>query len=143
MCTHLHCLPVMKREEDRQALRRAVVSGDKHFFLGTDSAPHLEAKKSGYRAPGGIFTAHAALELYFQVFEEDGGYVNALQGFVSENGPKFYGLPVSNKYIELRRERWTVNDVIRVSDGGLIVPFFFEEDPARRRPLQWRLSTAT
>lgn len=108
---HLYCLPVAKREQHRLALIEAATSGEESFFLGTDTAPHAaEAKESGCGCAG-IFTALNAIELYAQVFEEHGA-LDKLEGFASMNGPKFYGLPVNEETITLKREPWTVPDAI-------------------------------
>lgn len=139
MSPDLHCLPVIKRDEDRQALRRAVTSGNAHFFLGTDSAPHLENKKRAHRAPGGIFTAHAAIELYAQIFSDE-GKIKHLEAFASLNGSRFYGLPPNETVISLQRTEWTVDDRIEVPNtGSSLWPFLFEENAEDRQPLQWRL----
>lgn len=138
---HYHCLPVIKREEDRQALRKAVTSGNPHFFLGTDSAPHLISSKRRYRAPGGIFTAHAALELYTQVFEEENA-LEKLEAFASLNGARFYGVPINATYLSLRKEKWTVDQpVLLPYSNEFIYPFLYEEKKVNRQPIHWRLQT--
>ncbi len=99
---HLYCLPIAKREEDRLALRAAAISGSPKFFLGTDSAPHsVEAKECACGAAG-IFCAATALEVYAQVFDEEGA-LDRLEGFASLNGPGFYGLPPNEERITLAR----------------------------------------
>lgn len=129
---HLYCLPIAKREEDRQALRRAVTSGDPHFFLGTDSAPHALAQKEGARGAAGIFTAPAALELYAEIFEEDGA-LDRLEAFASCHGPRFYGLPVNEGEVTLVREPFLVP--ARIGEGeNTLVPFRAGES------LCWRLA---
>jgi len=100
---HYYCLPVLKRERDRQALLDAVVAGDQRFFLGTDSAPHARGTKETACGCAGIYSAHAALELYAEIFD-DAGALPRLQGFASEFGPAFYGLPLNEGHITLRRE---------------------------------------
>lgn len=107
MRPHNFCLPLLKRESDRLALLDAVVSGDPRFFLGTDSAPHARATKENACGCAGIYSAHAALELYAQVFE-DAGALHRLEAFAAEFGPRFYGLPLNEDFITLRRETWTV-----------------------------------
>jgi dihydroorotase len=104
---HTYCLPVLKRNIHQQALRDAVADGSKKFFLGTDSAPHTQDSKENACGCAGCFTAHAALELYAQVFEELGS-LDKLEAFASFNGPDFYGLPRNTDTITLRREPWTV-----------------------------------
>jgi dihydroorotase len=112
---HHYCLPVLKREEDREALVEAAVSGNPKFFLGTDSAPHARAAKEAASGCAGIYTAHAAIELYAVAFEEAGA-LDRLEGFASEFGPRFYGLPVNSERITLVREEWKVPE--RLAFGG-------------------------
>jgi dihydroorotase len=129
---HLYCLPIAKREKDRQALRRAATSGDPHFFLGTDSAPHGLAQKEGPRGAAGIFTAPAALELYAEAFEEEGA-PDRLEAFASLHGPRFYGLPVNETRVRLVREPFLVPP--RVGEGrDAVIPFRAGES------LRWRLA---
>jgi dihydroorotase len=104
---HLYCLPVLKRERDRQALLDAVIAGDSRFFLGTDSAPHARHTKEAACGCAGIYSAHAALELYAEVFEQVGA-LSRLEAFASEFGPKFYGLPLNSGTVSLVREAWQV-----------------------------------
>jgi dihydroorotase len=128
---HLYCLPIAKREKHRRALRRAATSGNPAFFLGTDSAPHAVPTKETACGCAGIFTAPAALELYAEVFEEEGA-LDRLDAFASLNGPKFYRLPVNESRITLRREPWTVPE--RVGEGdNAVAPFRAGET------LRWRL----
>ena len=112
---HHYCLPVLKREEDREALVEAAVSGNPKFFLGTDSAPHARAAKEAACGCAGIYTAHAAIELYAIAFEEAGA-LDKLEGFASEFGARFYGLPVNGERITLLREDWRVPE--RLAFGG-------------------------
>jgi dihydroorotase len=104
---HLYCLPVLKRERDRIALLDAVASGDQRFFLGTDSAPHARGTKEAACGCAGIYSAHAALELYAEVFEQ-AGILPRLEAFASEFGARFYGLPLNAGMITLERQEWTV-----------------------------------
>lgn len=104
---HLYCLPVLKRDSHQQALIEAATGGDPKFFLGTDSAPHPVGDKQSSCGCAGIFTAHAALELYAEVFDA----VDALdkfESFASHNGPDFYRLPRNTGTVTLEREPWTV-----------------------------------
>jgi dihydroorotase len=112
---HHYCLPVLKREEHREALVEAVVSGNPKFFLGTDSAPHSRKAKEAPCGCAGIYTAHAAIELYATAFEEAGA-LEKLEDFASVFGARFYGLPVNTDRITLVREEWTVPE--RLSFGG-------------------------
>ena len=104
---HHYCLPVLKRERDRVALLDAVSAGDARFFLGTDSAPHSRHAKEAACGCAGIYSAHAALELYAEVFGQAGA-LPRLEAFASEFGPRFYGLPLNEDRITLRREAWQV-----------------------------------
>lgn len=126
---HLYCLPIAKREVHRLALRKAATSGAGPFFLGTDTAPHEIAAKESACGCAGIFSAPHALELYAQVFEEEGA-LDAFEAFASRNGPAFYGMPVNSDRIALER----VDDVIpetvghspqavKVFRGGEICPW--------------------
>jgi dihydroorotase len=131
---HLYCLPVLKREHDRQALIDAATSDDPRFFLGTDSAPHAKHTKEHACGCAGIFSAHAAIELYAEAFEA-AGKLDRLQAFASERGPDFYGLPRNRDTIELQRQEWTPPASYRFGDDAL-VPFRAGEI------VRWRLSTS-
>jgi dihydroorotase len=129
---HLYCLPIAKREKHREALRRAATSGDRSFFLGTDSAPHAVAAKETGCGCAGIFTAPCALEIYAEVFEEERA-LDRFEAFASLNGPEFYGLPPNRERITLRREPFVVPD--QIGDGSTaIVPFRAGET------VRWRLA---
>ena len=114
---HLYCLPVLKREKHQLALRRAATSGNPKFFLGTDSAPHVAATKETACGCAGCYNAPFALESYAKTFEEEGA-LDRLEGFASEFGPAFYGLPLNTGKVTLERAPVTVPDRI-----GEIVPF--------------------
>jgi dihydroorotase len=104
---HHYCLPVLKREEHRRALVAAAVSGNPKFFLGTDSAPHARAAKEAACGCAGMYTAHAGIELYAEVFEQAGA-LDRLEAFASFHGPDFYRLPRNRDTITLVREAWDV-----------------------------------
>ena len=104
---HLYCLPILKTEDDRQALLGAVTSGCERIFLGTDSAPHTLGSKLSACGCAGVYSAHAALELYATAFEEAGA-LDKLEAFASVNGPNFYGMPLNESTITIAREPWTV-----------------------------------
>jgi dihydroorotase len=104
---HAYCLPVAKREEDRLALREAATSGERCFFLGTDSAPHARGNKESDCGCAGIFCAPVALETYAQVFEEESA-LDRLEGFASVFGANFYGLPLNRGTISLRLHQFKV-----------------------------------
>jgi dihydroorotase len=129
---HLYCLPIAKREKHRLALRRAATSGAPHFFLGTDSAPHAQPTKETACGCAGVFTAPAALEIYAEVFEEEGA-LDRFEAFASLNGPAFYRLPANESRIALRRDARTVPDQIGAG-GEAVVPFRAGETP------RWQLT---
>ena len=104
---HMYCLPVLKREPHRRALVAAATSGNPKFFLGTDSAPHAQGAKESSCGCAGIYTAHAAIELYAEAFE-DAGALDKLEAFASFYGADFYGLPRNRDTITLRRQTWQV-----------------------------------
>jgi dihydroorotase len=104
---HHYCLPILKREEDRRALIEAATGGNPKFFLGTDSAPHARGAKEAACGCAGIYTAHAGIELYAEVFAAANALDN-LEGFASVFGPNFYGLPVNQERITLVKEAWPV-----------------------------------
>ncbi|HUQ13317.1 MAG TPA: dihydroorotase [Novosphingobium sp.] len=128
---HAYCLPVVKRETHRLALRRAATSGSPKFFLGTDSAPHAQSAKEADCGCAGIFNAPCALESYAAVFEAEGA-LDRLQGFASEHGPRFYGLPLNQGSVTLERVPTEVPATIDAG-GTLVVPFHAGET------LGWRL----
>lgn len=134
----LKCMPVIKSPEDRAALRRAAASGDSHFFLGTDSAPHTLSAKLGANPPAGVFTSPAAVELYAQVFEEENALEN-FEKFASLNGPAFYGMNPNTETITLKKETWTLDSDVAVEGGDSIRPFGYDEDPAMRLPIRWKI----
>jgi dihydroorotase len=116
---HHYCLPVLKREEHREALVEAATSGNPKFFLGTDSAPHPRADKEAACGCAGIYTAHAALELYAIAFEEAGA-LDKLEGFASVFGARFYGLPVNEDTVTLMRSEWIVPQRLKFGDHELV-----------------------
>lgn len=129
---HAYCLPVAKRETHRLAIRKAAMSGSPKFFLGTDSAPHARHTKEAACGCAGIFNAPFALESYAVAFDEDGA-LDRLEGFASEYGPRFYGLPLNTGTITLERVETHVPEQIE-ADGAAIVPFHAGET------LGWRLT---
>jgi dihydroorotase len=118
---HHYCLPVLKREPHRRALMRAVTSGNPKFFLGTDSAPHARGAKESCCGAAGVFTAHAALELYAEAFESADA-LDKLEGFASHHGADFYGMPRNAQKITLRKDEWTVPGTYPFGEEPL-VPF--------------------
>ncbi|BFT31731.1 dihydroorotase [Alteromonas sp. D210916BOD_24] len=132
---HNYCLPVLKRNTHQQALREVVASGNKKFFLGTDSAPHAKHKKENACGCAGCYSAWSAIELYAEVFEQL-GVIEKLEGFASHYGADFYGLPRNTTKTTLVREAWTVPEQVALADGTEMVPFFAGQT------LQWKLQTA-
>ena len=124
---HAYCLPVVKREKHRLAVRKAATSGSSKFFLGTDSAPHSREAKESACGCAGLFNAPFALESYVEVFEEEGA-LDKFEAFASVNGPRFYGLPINEETVTFEREELQVPDEI---DG--LVPFHAGD------VLRWRL----
>jgi dihydroorotase len=118
---HYYCLPILKREQDRLALLEAASSGSPRFFLGTDSAPHEKAAKENACGCAGMFTAHAAIELYTEVFDSI-GRLDRLEAFASHFGADFYGLPRHTDRITLLKEPWTPPDSFAFGEG-VIVPY--------------------
>ena len=131
---HLYCLPVLKRETHRQALIQAAISGSPKFFLGTDSAPHAQHAKESACGCAGIYTAHAAIELYAEAFE-DAGALPKLEAFASFYGADFYGLQRNRDSITLRRESWEVPKTLRLGNE-VCVPLRAGES------VRWRVTAA-
>ncbi|MEO8733027.1 MAG: dihydroorotase, partial [Flavobacteriales bacterium] len=118
---HLYCLPILKRATHREALVRAATSGSPKFFLGTDSAPHARPTKETACGCAGIYTAHAAIELYAEVFDAAGA-LDKLEAFASFHGPDHYALPRNTDHITLVRRELHVPEVFPF-DGETVVPF--------------------
>ncbi|MEH6519165.1 MAG: dihydroorotase [Halioglobus sp.] len=115
---HYYCLPILKRNSHQQALREAACSGNPKFFLGTDSAPHSTDTKENDCGCAGVYTAHAAIEFYAEVFEELGA-LDKLEGFASHFGPDFYQLPRNADTITLQKDAWQVANEIPLGDAML------------------------
>jgi len=129
---HMYCLPVAKSERHRLALRRAATLGGPKFFLGSDTAPHWVTDKEKDCGCAGIFSSPVALETYARVFEEEHA-LDRLETFASLNGPRFYGLPVNETRVTLKRARWKVPEKIRVGKAA-VRPFLAGET------LGWRIA---
>lgn len=119
MRPHYYCLPVLKRETHRQALLDAATGGSPKFFLGTDSAPHAQHTKENACGCAGIYSAHTAIELYAEAFEQAGA-LDRLEGFASFFGADFYRLPRNTRQIKLRREDWSVPATLDFADQRLV-----------------------
>lgn len=128
---HWYCLPVLKREVHRQALIDAATSGSPRFFLGTDSAPHARGRKEEACGCAGCYTAYHAMQLYASAFEA-AGRLDALEAFASLNGPAFYGLPVNEGTLTLRRQAKQIPDELPFADQT-VVPL------AAGETLQWEV----
>jgi dihydroorotase len=129
---HYYCLPILKREQHRQALVRAATSGDPRFFLGTDSAPHAKNRKECACGCAGIFSAPLAIELYAEIFEQNNA-LDKLEAFASFHGADFYGLPRNSDTITLQKSDWTVPQHYPFADNDIIVPMHAGETQS------WRL----
>jgi dihydroorotase len=116
---HHYCLPVLKREEHRQALLAAATSGNPKFFLGTDSAPHAKHTKEAACGCAGIYTSHAAIELYAEAFEQVGA-LHQLEAFASFHGADFYQLPRNQDRITLTKQRWQVPPQLGDGQVGIV-----------------------
>lgn len=117
---HFYCLPILKRGTHQQALIEAATSGSKKFFLGTDSAPHAKGMKEAACGCAGSYTAHASLELYTEVFEQEGKLEN-LEAFASHNGPDFYGIPRNSDTVTLTKEEWSIAETMPFGND-IVVP---------------------
>ncbi len=117
---HHYCLPILKRESHRERLVEAATSGSPKFFLGTDSAPHPKSVKETASGCAGIYTAHAAIELYAEAFEQAGA-LDKLEAFASFNGAAFYGLPRNKDSISLLKEKWDVPAQLEFA-GDVLIP---------------------
>jgi dihydroorotase len=115
---HYYCLPVLKREVHRLALVEAATSGSPRFFLGTDSAPHPAALKEHALGCAGCYTAHAAVEMYAEAFD-NAGALDKLEGFASFHGADFYGLPRNTEKVTLRKEAWTAPETVPFGEAEL------------------------
>ncbi len=116
---HYYCLPVLKRETHREALLKAATGGDKKFFLGTDSAPHTQQTKEAACGCAGCYTAHAAIELYAEAFEQAKA-LDKLEAFASFYGADFYGLPRNAQSVTLRKEEWKVPATVGFGEHRLV-----------------------
>ena len=128
---HYYCLPILKRGSHQQALIEAATSGSPRFFLGTDSAPHVQQAKECSCGCAGCYTAHAAIELYAEAFE-NAHALDRLEAFASFHGPDFYGLPRNSRTIRLEKRAWSVPSSYAFG-GEKVVPLRAGER------VQWRL----
>jgi dihydroorotase len=131
---HYYCLPILKTEPDRAALLEAATSGDPRFFLGTDSAPHAQHTKENACGCAGMFSAHAGIELYAEAFET-AGRLERLEGFASDFGADFYGLPRNAERIRLVKQPWQPPANYAMGGGHVLVPMRAGESIA------WKLAS--
>ena len=116
---HHYCLPILKREEHRLALVKAAISGNAKFFLGTDSAPHAKHTKEAACGCAGMYTAHTAIELYAEAFE-NANALDKLEGFASFYGADFYGLPRNKQVVNIERTSWIVPNELALGKERLV-----------------------
>jgi dihydroorotase len=128
---HNYCLPIVKRSSHQQAVLRAALSGNKKFFLGTDSAPHFKNQKESACGCAGIYSALTAIEIYAQIFEENNA-INKLENFASKFGAEFYGIPYNSDHVTLVKKDYLIPDRIKI-DNQEIIPFLAGES------LKWQL----
>lgn len=129
---HHYCLPILKREKHRIALVEAAISGNPKFFLGTDSAPHIRSDKESSCGCAGVYSAHAALPFYTQVFE-DANSLDKLEGFASIYGPTFYGMKPNTDTVTLIKKPWIVPKEYNIGESNTVVPLCSGET------LQWQV----
>ncbi len=115
---HYYCLPVLKREKHRQALRKAATSGNPKFFLGTDSAPHFSHLKENACGCAGCYSAYGAIELYAEVFEQENA-LDKLEAFASFYGADFYQLPRNSRTITLSKQDWQIPENYPIGEHSL------------------------
>ncbi len=116
---HYFCMPILKRSEDQQALMAAAMSGQSKFFLGTDSAPHAVEKKESGCGCAGIYSAHAAIEFYAEIFEKNNA-LDKLENFASRFGAEFYQLPINKNKIELIKKPWKIAEKLSFGESQLV-----------------------
>ncbi|AFZ82480.1 dihydroorotase [Candidatus Kinetoplastidibacterium crithidiae] len=116
---HLYCLPILKAEEHRKAILKAVFSGSARFFLGTDSAPHIRSLKENRCGCAGCYNAYNAMALYASIFDENNS-LDKLEAFASFNGPDFYGLPRNRDFFVLHRKENIIPDMLEIGKIQLI-----------------------
>lgn len=133
---HNYCLPVAKREAHRMALVAAATSGDAKFFLGTDSAPHAQEKKESSCGCAGIYSACGALAHYLEVFAAE-KKLEQFEAFASINGAKFYGLPVNQEKVRIKKAAWKMPDTLPLSEQRVVIPFRAGESIAWHAEVQY------
>ena len=128
---HNYCLPIVKRSSHQQSILVAALSGNKKFFLGTDSAPHFRNQKESACGCAGIYSAYSAIEIYTQIFDENKA-LNKLENFTSKYGAEFYGIPYNTEHITLVKKDYDIPEIIKI-DNQELIPFLAGET------LKWQL----
>ena len=135
----LHCKPLIKRAEDREAVRSLATKGLPFVSAGTDTAPHPEAKKFSSCCAFGVFNSPVAVEMYAQVFDEMNA-LDKLEGFLSLNGPRFFGIEPSTETITLVKKDWQVTDPVVTSEGVKVWPVGHKEHGLGNETFHWQIS---
>ena len=135
----LHCKPLIKRAEDREAVRALATKGLPFISAGTDTAPHAENKKFSSCCAFGVFNSPVAVEMYTQVFDEMNA-LNNLEGFLSLNGPKFFGIEPSSEQITLVKKDWQVTDPVVTAEGIKVWPVGHKEHGLGNETFHWQIS---
>lgn len=132
---HYYCLPILKRNEDQQALIKAATSGNEKFFIGTDSAPHTKSRKESDCGCAGCFTGYNPIELYIEAFYNFGNLDN-IEKFTSINGAKFYNLPICEEFVTYEKRNTQIPESFSIESGECIVPFLSGKYTKYMRKLQ-------
>lgn len=136
---HLFCYPILKRKESKEAVNELTTSGLPFVSAGTDSAPHpTHAKEKACGCAGGVFTAHAMVAMYAQIFAEE-DVLGRLQNFLCVNGPRFYDMAPRAGIVTLKDTPWMQDSMIDVENGDKVRPFGYHEDPEQRYKFQWKI----
>jgi len=136
----LHCKPLVKREEDREALRDMVKKGLPFISAGTDTAPHPEGKKFSSCCAFGVFNSPIAVEMYTQVYDEMNA-LDKLEGFLSLNGPRFFGIEPSKETVTLVKKDWQLTDPVVTSEGVKVWPVGHKEHGLGNETFHWQITT--
>ena len=134
----LHCKPLVKRTEDREAIRALAAKGLPFISAGTDTAPHPESKKFSSSVAFGVFNSPVAVEMYAQVFDEMNA-LDKLEGFLSLNGPKFFGIEPSSETVTLVKKDWQVTKPVTTSEGVNIWPVGHVQHGLGNETFHWQI----
>ena len=135
----LHCKPLVKRTEDREAVRALATKGLLFISAGTDTAPHPESKKFSSNVAFGVFNSPVAIEMYTQVFDEMGA-LKQLEDFLSINGPRFFGITLANDTVTLVKKDWQVTEPVATSEGAKIWPVGHKDFGLGNETLKWQMA---